>query len=154
MLRAKLFLAGGLSLLVAITLCGCAKSKSPESGAEMEMTDADGHDHAQGEQGHQGDQEKIEAALAKLTPEERALAEAQDMVCIVSNDPLGSMGSPVLIKDVGGHDFLICCAGCEEELRKDPDKYIAKLKKPAEPPTDKPAEEQPSEEAAPAENPS
>jgi hypothetical protein len=89
-----------------------------ESTTEMDH-DHEGHDHD-----HEVD---VEAVLASLTPHEQQIAKAQDMKCIVAGEPLGSMGKPMLIKDVKGHDFLICCKGCEEELRSDPDKYIAKL---------------------------
>jgi hypothetical protein len=141
--------AAALSVLVTMALAGCAKSPQPQAAADM-AADAD-HDHAEGEMGHdhEHNQAEIDAALAKLSPEEKAIAESQGMMCVVSDEPLGSMGAPVLVKDVGGHNFLICCAACEEELRKNPDKYIAKLKKPA----DAQAEPAASEPAAAAEQP-
>ena len=30
---------------------------------------------------------------------------------------------------VKGQTFFLCCDGCQDELEKDPDKYLAKLKK-------------------------
>jgi len=63
--------------------------------------------------------------LAELSEADRALAEKQK-VCPVSGGPLGSMGKPVKIT-VKGKTVFLCCAGCEPEIKKDPDKYLAKL---------------------------
>ena len=37
------------------------------------------------------------------------------------------MGAPVKVS-LKGQTVFLCCAGCEEELKKEPDKYLAKLK--------------------------
>ena len=68
-----------------------------------------------------------EAALAKLSPEDRQLAERQK-VCPVSGQPLGAMGTPYKVT-VEGREVLLCCPGCEEAIAKEPDKYLAKLPK-------------------------
>jgi YHS domain-containing protein len=75
-----------------------------------------------------GDAASIAKAMAELSPEERAAAEKQ-RVCPVSGEPLGSMGKPYKIT-VKGQTVFLCCSGCEEEIRKEPDKYLAKLKSP------------------------
>ena len=36
------------------------------------------------------------------------------------------MGTPLKVT-VNGRDVFLCCPSCEEPLRKDPDKYFAKL---------------------------
>jgi hypothetical protein len=64
--------------------------------------------------------------LAELGPEDRAAAEKQ-RICPVSGGLLGSMGKPYKIT-VKGETVFLCCSGCEEEIQKDPDKYLAKLK--------------------------
>lgn len=87
--------------------------------------DHDGHDH--GKDGGQADAaKKIEANLAKLSPEDATLAKAQK-ICPVTGDPLGKMGVPQKV-DVNGKPVLICCKGCKGRLLKDPEKYLAKLK--------------------------
>ena len=68
---------------------------------------------------------EIEQALAGLSSEDRALA-ARQRVCPVSQKPLGSMGTPVKVR-VGERDVLLCCEGCEEELKAKPEQYLAKL---------------------------
>jgi hypothetical protein len=67
--------------------------------------------------------------LAALGPEDRKLAERQQ-VCPVTGKPLGSMGKPPRV-DLSGRAVFLCCLGCEETLRSDPQRYLAKL--PAEP---------------------
>lgn len=71
---------------------------------------------------------QIRANLAKLPEADRKLAEKQKL-CPVTDDPLGSMGVPVKV-EVKNQTVFLCCQGCVEELKADPDKYLAKLKKP------------------------
>lgn len=138
-----------LGAFVTVSLAGCADSGAGSTAANR-MAEGKGdehgdHDHEHGDHehgdhehgdhaGHDHDAKEIEAELAKLSPEDREKAKAQGDVCIVSGEPLGAMGAPVLVKDVEGHDLFICCAGCEGELRKDPAKYLAKLEKKEEAP--------------------
>ncbi len=69
--------------------------------------------------------EELLAALADLSPEDRALAQ-QQVICPVTESPLGSMGTPLKI-DVNGKAIFICCEGCREALLSEPDKYLARL---------------------------
>jgi hypothetical protein len=62
--------------------------------------------------------------LAKLSPDDRALAEKQKK-CPVGGE-LGSMGVPIKVM-VGERPVFICCEGCREDLLNDPDKYLAIL---------------------------
>ncbi len=64
--------------------------------------------------------------LAKLSETQR-MAALKQVVCPVTGAKLGSMGGPPVIT-VNERDVFLCCAGCEEELRKDPGKYLAKMK--------------------------
>lgn len=68
-----------------------------------------------GEQPDQVSAAEIEKALASLSTEDRALA-AKQRVCPVTEEPLGSMGTPVKVH-VRGRDVFLCCKGCEGELR-------------------------------------
>ena len=65
------------------------------------------------------------AGLAELSPEDRSAAERQG-VCPVEGGKLGSMGKPVKTT-VNGQTVFLCCDGCEPELKKNPEKYLAKL---------------------------
>lgn len=68
---------------------------------------------------------EILAALAKLTEEDRALAEEQ-RICPVTEALLGSMGVPPKV-DVNGRTVFICCEGCRGPLLEDSEKYLAIL---------------------------
>jgi hypothetical protein len=114
--------------MFVLGLSGCKKTESDTAPSEApaETADAgDGHTHEEGE-GHE--HSDIETALAKLTPEERASAEAQKM-CPVSDHELGSMDKPLQITLADDTKVWICCAACEDELKKNPEKYLAKLEK-------------------------
>ena len=64
---------------------------------------------------------------SKLSPADRKLAKRQK-ICPVTDLPLDSMGGAVAV-DVEGRRIFICCQGCESKLKKDPQKYLSKLKK-------------------------
>jgi hypothetical protein len=67
-------------------------------------------------------------ALRGLTPEDRRLAEAQEL-CPVTGMPLGSMGTPQR-RVVSGRVVFLCCEGCEPKLLREPAKYLARLSQP------------------------
>ncbi len=69
------------------------------------------------------------AGLDELSEADRALALKQK-VCPVTDDVLGEHGKPVKIT-IKEQVVFLCCPACEETIKKDPDKYLAKLK-PAE----------------------
>ena len=65
---------------------------------------------------------KIQAALAKLSEKDQALAKAQKF-CPVLKAPLGTMGKPDRI-EINGQPVFLCCAACAEEARADPKKTL------------------------------
>ncbi len=75
----------------------------------------------------QGEDDEIAAALARLSPADRALARKQKN-CPVADMPLGSMGTPIKV-DVGGTPVFICCEGCRETLLENPAEYLDKLRR-------------------------
>jgi Cu(I)/Ag(I) efflux system membrane fusion protein len=64
-------------------------------------------------------EEKITAVLAKLSPADRKLAEAQRFCVVLNDSRLGSMGVPIKLS-VEGHDVFICCSGCKGSALKNP----------------------------------
>lgn len=72
-----------------------------------------------------GSQSKNQAALEKLAPEDRAVAEKQQR-CPVTNEPLGSMGVPikVMVKD---QPVFVCCASCKAKVEAKPDEMLKKV---------------------------
>jgi Cu(I)/Ag(I) efflux system membrane fusion protein len=131
----------GVALAVSVALalgCGGDSSTSkpatppakPDTKAEPKaepkgQTQAPAHDHdAVAEE--DGDAAKIKAAFAKLSAEDRVVAEAQK-TCPVSNEALGSMGTPFKVSYRGQSVFL-CCDGCESDFNKEPEKFITTAK--------------------------
>lgn len=47
--------------------------------------------------------------------------------CIVTDNKLGSMGTPIT-RTYKGQDVKFCCAPCLKHFYKNPDKYMEKLK--------------------------
>jgi hypothetical protein len=111
-----------LVLLGALVATGCNEPKSISTPA--------GNPKADSPKGEVSKDDKeaavIKAALAKLSPEDRALAEAQKL-CPETDELLGSMGTPlkVMVKD---QVVFLCCKSCEKPALKDPDKTLAKVK--------------------------
>jgi Cu(I)/Ag(I) efflux system membrane fusion protein len=70
---------------------------------------------------------KVQAGLAKLSPEDRKLAEAQRL-CPVLKSRLGSMGRPVKLM-LNGQPVFLCCKGCEDEARADIDTTLATVER-------------------------
>ena len=64
--------------------------------------------------------------MAKLSPEDRKLAESQVFCAIDQDSRLGSMG-PVLKVMVKGQPVFLCCKGCEAEAKSHPDETLQKL---------------------------
>ncbi|MBL6706552.1 MAG: hypothetical protein ISQ06_10590 [Planctomycetaceae bacterium] len=61
-----------------------------------------------------------------ITRSAAEVAVAQQKICPVSGKPLGSMGAPPAVR-IGDRDVYVCCAGCTNALKADPQKYLAKL---------------------------
>jgi uncharacterized protein (TIGR03000 family) len=71
---------------------------------------------------------EVAANLAKLDPEDRKAAEAQRFCAVQEGIRLGSMGVPVKVT-VKGQPVFLCCEGCEERAKADPDKTLDTVKK-------------------------
>jgi len=57
---------------------------------------------------------------------------ARQKFCPVTDEPLGSMGAPVKLI-VDGRPLFICCKGCENAVRSNPKKYLARIPLPPAP---------------------
>ncbi|HKI33624.1 MAG TPA: mucoidy inhibitor MuiA family protein [Gemmataceae bacterium] len=74
------------------------------------------------------EQGRIKVAMAKLSPEDRRLAEAQVFCAVDQDSPLGSMG-PIFKEIVKGQPVFLCCKGCVAEARAHPDETLAQFQK-------------------------
>ena len=73
----------------------------------------------------QGNQEAdIQASLAKLSPDDRKLAEAQKFCAIQTKNRLGAMGTPIKLM-VKGQPVFVCCKGCQSKATANPDATLA-----------------------------
>lgn len=73
------------------------------------------------------DEAEIKENLAKLSPEDRALAEKQQYCVEQTDSLLGSMGVPAKLM-IKGEPVFICCKHCEKHALKNPDKTLARAK--------------------------
>ena len=110
-----------LMCLVAVTLVGAAvllgcSSQDVSQPATGPMSSSDWET---------GLDKDVVAGLSQLSADDRMAALAQK-VCPVTDEPLGSMGKPPRLT-VEGREVFLCCENCEDEIRKEPAKYLAKL---------------------------
>ncbi len=74
---------------------------------------------------------EIAKALANLNSDDRNLADAQKFCAVMTDNLLGSMGTPVKV-DVNGETVFLCCDGCKGKALREADETltnVAKLKK-------------------------
>ncbi|MFM8364873.1 MAG: hypothetical protein ACKOAS_06940 [Verrucomicrobiota bacterium] len=55
--------------------------------------------------------------------------------CIVSDEPIDSMGKGISIMHEG-QEIKLCCRECKGEFKADPDKFLKKLQTPPQPATE------------------
>ena len=106
-----------LALLAAFVATGCNANKGqPQPAAPSGQTQA-----------ASGQTDDVAAERAKLSPEDRALAEAQEWCVVSSDERLGSMGPPLKL-DIKGQPVFVCCKGCKRKAEADPDRTLAKVR--------------------------
>lgn len=72
------------------------------------------------------DEAKIAASLAKLSAEDRKLAEAQKFCPIMADNRLGSMGTPMKLM-IQDKPVFLCCKGCRRKALAKPEATLAKV---------------------------
>ncbi len=100
-----------LPAVLAAALVGCGGGPNPAKDATA-ATDA-------------GKTADDLPGLKELDEADRKLAEKQKF-CPKTGELLGSMGTPFKIR-LNGRIVFLCCPGCEDEVKKDPEKYLKKL---------------------------
>ncbi len=71
-------------------------------------------------------EQKIRNNLAKLSPNDRLLAEAQRLCPVQPDKALGSMGPPIKMT-VKDQTVFVCCNGCVDEVTSKPDEMLKKV---------------------------
>ncbi|MHC4972165.1 MAG: hypothetical protein ACYTG3_07520 [Planctomycetota bacterium] len=100
--------------LLALALAGCGGDDHTGGVHDEKMTE-----HGSG---------SVDAEAFKgLSATDQALAKAQG-TCPVSDEPLGSMGTPIKVTH-GDKTAFLCCKGCEKKFHRNAEKYLAKVSK-------------------------
>ena len=108
-----------LALGLAFAVSGCtrpAEQKNPTPGPAPTAKAPDVTDDAAA----------IRASLAKLSAEDRKLAEEQQFCAVESKNPLGSMGVPYKVM-LNNQPVFLCCDGCETRAKAHADRTLAKV---------------------------
>lgn len=108
--------------LFAFAFLGCS-SDAPKTNKDKgnAATTGDGHKH-DGAHDHGKDKEEV-----KLSADDLAAVKAQK-ICPVTKEKLDSMGVPIKV-DVKGGPIWVCCKSCIKEVKANPEKFLAVLKK-------------------------
>jgi hypothetical protein len=128
MSRSISFSLWGVIIALPALFIGCSVEQQSEPAATATATTPAQSPVGETSEGGE-EQAEIKEALAKLSPEDRALAEKQK-TCPVTDEPLGFMGTPLKVT-VDGKSFFICCEGCREDAEKNFSEHLAKLDSPA-----------------------
>ncbi len=125
---ASLRLAGVLATLLSAMMVGCG-DRDEHGSHEKDGHSPAAHEDAEpeSEPDDMAENEEEELDFEGLSLEDRKLAKAQE-VCPVSDQKLGSMGTPIRIEH-DGRVIFFCCAMCKPKFEKDPETYLAKLQK-------------------------
>jgi hypothetical protein len=126
-----------LAGVAGLILVGCAErpQQAAPPVADKSPTDKSVGDKplADKKDSKESDEEKeIREALAKLSPEDRKLAEKQRFCVVHGDSRLGEMGPPIKL-DVKGRAVFICCKSCQKTALADPDKTLTQLDKLTQP---------------------
>ena len=73
-------------------------------------------------------EKKIVAAMAKLSTEDRKVAEAQRYCAVMPEMRLGAMGTPIKVT-IDGKTVFLCCDGCEDQAKENPKETVAQVAK-------------------------
>jgi YHS domain-containing protein len=72
------------------------------------------------------DSDAVDADHAEHEPATQATDDYPIDFCLVSGEPLGSMGAPVTL-EYEGRTLKFCCESCIKAFQKNPDEYLKKL---------------------------
>lgn len=115
--------------ILAVFFVGCnSPDPAPASSPVAPPGDAPPHDHGDHADSHDHaltDMDVMNLEFASLSTEDADAAKKQHF-CPVSDEMLGTMGTPLKV-DVDGATVWICCEGCRVELMNNPQEYIAKV---------------------------
>jgi hypothetical protein len=109
---------GHVIVAIPLLIAGCAKAPEKQQASANAPAPAPEEDTSE-------DAVARKANLAKLSPEDRKIAEAQRFCAIEEENPLGGMGKPLKVM-IKGKPVFLCCGGCRKQALAEPDKTLAK----------------------------
>ena len=71
---------------------------------------------------------KIELILAKMSRDDREMVEKQKFCVVLTQNRLGSMGTPIKLM-IEGKPIFLCCDGCRESALEDPQSTLGMAQK-------------------------
>ncbi len=110
---------GLLSLVAVLLTVGCQTQTPPATTTSSSQASHDKHSAEAADP-------KVSAALAKLSLEDRQIAEVQKFCAVMNQKKLGSMGTPLKL-EIKGEPVFLCCTGCKTKALKNPDETLAKV---------------------------
>lgn len=125
MINKRIILQTLLACAAALFLSACGPTETTSNDHDHEHGDGHDHDHDHGTEAVEtepvaametSDSAVIEAQLAGYPLEE----------CVVSGEPLDSMGGPLDYVHEGKL-VRVCCKDCIPEFKKDPTAYLTKI---------------------------
>lgn len=111
-----------MTLASILLVAGCQRDSGKRP---LPPNDGGAHSDKEGDSGRV-DEAEIQAALARLDPEERRLAEAQGYCAVMTRNRLGVMGLPFKLI-VDGQPVFLCCKGCRTQALASPAATLAKV---------------------------
>lgn len=117
----------GILTIGALALWGCSTPKHDHSSHEHGAHDHSSHSHDEANTEEQGP--ASDTAGQEISGAVTNGAKPYPLnTCIVSGEKLGSMGKPIEFV-YNGQQIKLCCEGCVDDFRDDPEKFLSKLSK-------------------------
>lgn len=109
-------------LFLAFFIVGCQYQVPATSNNTANQNHHEKEDHKE----DASDESEIAKTLAKLSSEDRKLAEEQKFCAVMNHERLGGMGVPIKL-DVKGEAIFVCCSGCKKKALSKPDETLANV---------------------------
>jgi hypothetical protein len=114
------------TLTLSVTVAGCRDGSTGKPKSDGDAAKAPGKGDGPTSD-KTGDAASNKANLAKLSPEDRKLAEQQGFCAVETKNALGSMGVPLKIM-IRGEPVFLCCDACETRARAHADRTLERVK--------------------------
>jgi len=117
-----------LFILPFLLIAGCTATNSTDLQSSTAPTgEGRAHNHADHQHDHPSAAASEKKAEKPAASQSITAAKPYPLsTCVVSDEPLGSMGDTI-VEVYQGQTIKFCCKGCIKDFHADPDRYLAKL---------------------------